>query len=88
MYSFEVHSNESACGKNGRRGMEQVLSVVLLFIFIPQIKKFNNAIFSACVYLGIQLYLLILCIFMMVATPQKIKQMDCKVSYFYAKELL
>ena len=24
MHSFEVHSNESACRKSGRRGLEQV----------------------------------------------------------------
>ena len=28
MHSFEVHSNESACRKSGRLGLEQVLSAV------------------------------------------------------------
>ena len=28
MHSFEVHSNESACRKSGRLGLEQVISGV------------------------------------------------------------
>ena len=34
MRSFEVHSNESACRKSGRLGLEQV-SVMLLLRLIP-----------------------------------------------------
>ena len=30
MHSFEVHSNESACRKIGRLGLEQVLYVLVL----------------------------------------------------------
>ena len=31
MYSFEVNSNESACRKSGRLGLEQVLCPIYLF---------------------------------------------------------
>ena len=34
MHSFEVHSNESACRKSGRLGLEQVS-----FLFIGQVKR-------------------------------------------------
>ena len=37
MHSFEVHSNESACRKSGRLGLEQVINInitILLLFFI------------------------------------------------------
>ena len=30
MHSFEVHSNESACRKSGRLGLEQVISNIVV----------------------------------------------------------
>ena len=34
MHSFEVHSNERACRKSGRLGLEQVTTTVLFVTYV------------------------------------------------------
>ena len=36
MHSFEVHSNESACRKSGRLGLEQVLILIVYHLRLTQ----------------------------------------------------
>ena len=42
MHSFEVHSNESACRKKVRLGLEQVKYCIMLLLYSRQ--KFNTNI--------------------------------------------
>ena len=41
MHSFEVHSNESACRKSGRLGLEQVLTVPTQVQFLIYFSLFD-----------------------------------------------
>ena len=44
MHSFEVHSNESACRKSGRLGLEQVKIKSSVKSFCDLIDKFNTKV--------------------------------------------
>ena len=53
MHSFEVHSNESACRKGGRLGLEQVLGEECIEPFLQPLLcyfDFSSSAYSVCCF--------------------------------------
>ena len=53
MHSFEVHSNESACRKSGRLGLEQVYTIIfgLLYIVGGFVHLYSTKLFGPRIYI-------------------------------------